>query len=147
MMTQVNPTRPTGRDDAGAENRIDRRLKLIKALLFATGIPCGAYFGWYLSSNDFDLSAPMSPVAALLMAATYLLANLFGWLALAKVMDEVEKTHLYKASGQAASLYLIVYPVWFLLWKGGFVIEPIHWLLFVAFWLSMAGAALYYRFS
>jgi hypothetical protein len=32
------------------------------------------------------------------------------------------------------------------MWKGGFVPEPIHWALFVAFWVALVGAALYYRF-
>jgi hypothetical protein len=29
---------------------------------------------------------------------------------------------------------------------GGFVAEPVHWMLFVLFWLSLALAALWYRF-
>lgn len=145
MMTDVHSGRPENQNDAGPDNRIDRQLKMTKLALFAAGLPCGAYLGWSLAANDLDLSAPISPVAALAMIAVFLLANIAGWVSLSKVIDEVERQNSYKAAAFAGAAYLVGYPVWFLLWKGGFTGEPIHWLLFVLFWFSLASAAVYYR--
>lgn len=132
--------------DAGPENRIDRQLKIIKGLLFGVGLACGAYSGWYVAANGLDFNSPWPPELAAAIASLYLLAMLIGSIALSKVMDEVEKGRAYKASAFAGSIYLIVYPVWFLMWKGGFVAEPLHWALFLLFWASLASATAYYRF-
>ena len=49
-------------------------------------------------------------------------------------------------SALAGAGYMLAYPAWFLLWKGGVVAEPIHWVLFVGFWLLLAGGTIFYRF-
>jgi hypothetical protein len=61
-------------------------------------------------------------------------------------MDEVERQRSYKAGSLAGATLIVVYPVWFLLWKGGFVVEPIHWVLFVLFWLGLAFGMIWYKY-
>ncbi len=129
-----------------AERLQQKRRRSVIAVLFVAGLCSGAYVGYTIASQDLDFSAPWSPLACLLIAAVYLLAMTWGSVALSKHMDEVERENSYKAASAAGAAYLIVYPVWFLLWKGGFVAEPIHWALFVMFWLVLAAASLYYRY-
>jgi hypothetical protein len=63
-----------------------------------------------------------------------------------RVMDEVDRQRGYKAASFAGTVLIVVYPAWYFLWRGGLVVEPIHWLLFGLFWLSLAFATLWYRF-
>ncbi|WP_331041222.1 hypothetical protein [Allosphingosinicella sp.] len=123
-----------------------RRRGVIVGTLFVLGTITGAYGGWTMAETDFDLSQPWSPTICLILAGIYLAAMLFGSIALSKQMDEVERQVHYKAAGVAGGTYAVVYPTWFLLWKGGFVPEPIHWALFILFWVALAASTLYYRF-
>ncbi|HYD38371.1 MAG TPA: hypothetical protein VEA60_12200, partial [Allosphingosinicella sp.] len=87
-----------------------------------------------------------SPTFAALLAGLYLVAVVGGGVLMNGVMDEIERQRGYKAVSFAGAALMVVYPTWFLLWKGGFVAEPVHWMLFVLFWLSLALASLWYRF-
>lgn len=127
-------------------NPIDRQLKIIKGILFGIGLACGVLIGWHIGFNGLNLSDPWPPAMAAGIASLYVVAMIAGSVALSRVMDEVEKQRSYKAGALAGAIYVIVYPVWFLLWKGGFMIEPIHWLLFILFWVSLASGTIYYRF-
>jgi len=128
------------------ERTQSRRRKTIIGTLFVLGMISGAYVGYTVAEDGFDPSRQWSPTVCLVLAGTYLAAMIFGSIALSKHMDEVERQVQYKAAAAAGGLYAIVYPVWFLLWKGGFVAEPIHWALFLLFWVALAVSALYYRF-
>lgn len=128
------------------ESRKDRQAKIVKGLLFGVGLVSGAAVGFHVATSGFDFSGPWPPVLSAGIAALYLLSMLLGSVALSRLTDEVERSRNYKSAAFAGGVYLIVYPVWFLLWKGGFVGEPVHWLLFILFWVSLAVAAIYYRF-
>lgn len=144
MMTLTKKETAPGEGERRELGR-DRYTKIVKGVLFGVGLCCGAAVGYYIASNDFDLTAQWPPELAAGIAVLYLLAMLAGSVALSRSMDEVEKARQYKAVAFAGAVYLIVYPLWFVLWKGGFAIEPIHWALFAGFWLSLVGAAAYYR--
>jgi len=118
----------------------------IKAALFVTGLAVGIYVGGALIGGDFDFAAPWPPAAALAIAAVYLVAMIAGGLLISRSLDELERSRTYRAAAAAGNVYLLVYPTWFALWKGGFVPEPVHWALFILFWLSLALATLWYRF-
>lgn len=136
-----------GLGEGERRERVARRMRFgIKGALFAAGLFTGIYVGANFVRNGFDFSAPWSPVAAVIIVAVYLAAMTVGSRLLSRHMDEVERDRGYKAAAAAAAAYVIVYPVWFALWKGGFVAEPVHWVMFVLFWLSLALATLWYRF-
>ena len=122
-----------------------RRRTIIFAALFVAGLFTGMYGGWKLAEGDFDISAPWSPVASLGFTALFLGAMLIGSVLLSKNTDEVQRDIYYKMSGLAGSVYVVVYPAWFMLWKGGFVPEPSHWILFILFWLSLVIGSVVYR--
>jgi Na+-driven multidrug efflux pump len=124
-----------------------RRKWLIVSVLFALGLFTGFYMG-YQDGAAAALGRPAawSPTVAALLAAAYLAALLIGGILMNGVMDEEERQRAYRAVSFAGTVLIVVYPTWFLLWKGGFVTEPVHWVVFVLFWLSLALASLWYRF-
>ncbi len=129
------------------EARRRRKRWLIVAALAAVGFAPGLY----LVYNDGaalaeSRSADWPPILSLGLAGLYLAAVIGGGFLLRNVTDEVERQNGYKAASFAGMALMIVYPVWFLLWRGGFVAEPVHWMLFLLSWLSLALASLFYRF-
>jgi cation transport ATPase len=133
----------------GERREAARRRKrwLIVAALALVGVVPGFYMGFQHGAAAAQ-SRPLvwSPTVAALLAGLYLVAVAGGAVLMNSVMDEVERQRGYKAVSFAGAVLMVVYPTWFLLWKGGFVAEPVHWILFVLFWLSLALASLFYRF-
>ena len=129
-----------------AEAASRRKRFAVLSALFAAGLFTGFYIGFTDAESLFDAEAKWSPGIALALLATFLIAMIGGSYALRDHMDEVQRQNAYKAGCFAAAFYLVAYPAWFLLWKGDFVAEPHHGIMFIAFWLSLAGASLWYRF-
>jgi cytochrome bd-type quinol oxidase subunit 2 len=137
---------PRGEGERRDASRRRKRWLIVGALAVAGFIP-----GLYLGYNDGvalaeSRSSIWSPTLSLGLVVLYLAAVIGGGLLLRNVTDEVERQNSYKAASAAGMALMIVYPVWFLLWRGGFVPEPVHWMLFLLFWLSLALASLFYRF-
>lgn len=134
--------------DVGARSEKARRNRrsAIIALCFVAGLPIGFYIGYAVVGPGLDLSAPWPPAIAFGSLALYLAAILFGSIALARQMDEVETARQHKASAFAVAVMLTVYPAWFFLWKGEVLPEPVHWMMFVLLWLSLMAGSLYYRY-
>ena len=145
----VRPMRGEAPAGEGERREAARRRKrwLIVSALAAIGFVPGLYVGFQHGAAAAQGEMPVwSPTFAAALAGLYLAALLVGTLLLNSVMDEVERQRGYKAVSFAGAALMVVYPTWFLLWKGGFVAEPVHWVLFVLFWLSLALASLWYRF-
>ncbi|HYJ81925.1 MAG TPA: hypothetical protein VEW26_03655 [Allosphingosinicella sp.] len=120
---------------------------LIVGGLALVGMAPGFYIGFQHGAAAAQSRAFIwSPALSMAMAALYLVAVIGGGTLLNRVTDELEKAQGYKAASFAGLALMIVYPTWFLLWKGGFVPEPVHWMLFILFWASLALATLFYRF-
>jgi hypothetical protein len=129
-----------------AEASSRRKRIAVLGALFAAGLFTGFYIGFTDAGTLLDADAKWSPGISLALLATFLIATIGGSYALRDHMDEVQRQNAYKAGCFAAAFYLVAYPTWFLLWKGDFVAEPHHGVMFIAFWLSLAGASLWYRF-
>jgi hypothetical protein len=141
------------RDSAerGEGERRDSARRRKRWLIIGSLAVAGFFPGLYLGSNDGAAltkinSETWSPTLVAVLVGLYLVAIVGGGLLLRGVTDEVERQNGYKAASFAGMALMLVYPIWFLLWRGGFVPEPIHWVLFVIFWLSLALASLWYRF-
>lgn len=124
-----------------------RRKRLIMAVLLLIGVVPGLYVGTQLGAASAE-GRPLvwSPVLAASLAGLYLVATIGGGLLMGRFADELERQRNYQAASVAGLAMMTVYPTWFFLWKGGFVPEPVHWILFLIFWLSLALATLWYRF-
>ena len=152
MMGAVVPLRKEGAmakaevsGGEAAERATRRRRLMILSGPFAAGLMLGGYVGF----REFDIlsgNADWPPAVAIGLAAAFLLSVLGASLLLNRQMDEVERLNSYRASSIAGTFYFIAYPVWFLLWKGGLVPEPMHGALFLGFWAILIAAYLYYRY-
>lgn len=137
---------PRGEGERYEASRRRKRWAIVAALAVAGFVP-----GLYLGYNDGaalaeSRSGIWSPALSLGLIGLYLGAVIGGHFLLRNVTDEVDRQNGYKAASFAGFTLMVVYPIWFLLWRGGFVPEPIHWMLFLLFWLSLALASLFYRF-
>lgn len=145
----ARPVRVEAPHGEGERREAARRRKRwwIVAALCAIGFVPGLYVGMQHGAAAAE-SQPLvwSPTMAALLAGLHLVAVAGGGILMNSVMDEVERQRSYKAVSFAGAALMVVYPTWFLLWKGGFVAEPVHWMLFVLFWASLALASLWYRF-
>jgi hypothetical protein len=129
-----------------ADSARRRKRALVIAVLFAAGLFSGFYVGKTDPHSLFNSEASWNPGVSLLLTAVFLLVIVGGSIALHGNTDEVERQGQYKAVALAAAVYMLLYPSWFMLWKGGHVPEPSHGIVFIAFWLSLACASLWYRF-
>ena len=120
---------------------------LIIAALFVAGIVPGFYLGYQDGAALAESRIAVWPPAAVAgLLALYLVAVVGGGYVLNKVADELDRQRGYKAVSFAGTVLMIVYPVWYVLWRGDFAPEPVHWMLFILFWASLALASLFYRF-
>jgi hypothetical protein len=94
----------------------------------------------------FNRETSWNPAVSLLLTAIFLLSVIGGSLVLHGNTDEVERQSQYKAVSIGAGAYILLYPSWFMLWKGGHVPEPNHGVVFLVFWLSLSAASIWYRF-
>jgi len=79
-------------------------------------------------------------------AAVTLLVLAIGSILFFRRIDEFERQDNLFASAVATNVVLIGYPVWFMLWKGGWVAEPEHSLVFAALFVAASVAYLYRKF-
>jgi len=149
MMTRMMG-RPVAEPDPGTGEALERaarrkRIFTIGALAVMSFIP-GFYLGY--TENDELLLAgdKWPPMFALGLAGFYLGAVIAGAVLMHRQTDEVALANQYKATALAGSIFVIVYPLWYILWKGGFVIEPMHLVIYGLFLLTALGGLLYYRF-
>jgi hypothetical protein len=123
-----------------------RKRILVLATLFVVGLATGFYAGFRDAVAIFERGGTWPPAMALGMLALFVIAMVAGTWVMNQVMDELDRQRGYKAATLAAVVLLTGYPIWFLLWKGGFVAEPSHWLIYVLFLVAMAIGKLWYRF-
>ncbi|QIL02798.1 hypothetical protein G7078_08395 [Sphingomonas sinipercae] len=146
-MTRV---KPMVEDKMGVGERreaMTRRKQVgIIAALAVPGFLAGVFIGRGEAKALLDGADVWSPELAIATTIVYLVAIIGASILLHKTMDEVQTQTQYKASAFAGTAFMVVYPVWFLLWKGGFVIEPIHWVIYILFVFTSLAASAYYRF-
>ena len=148
MMAQIRRAgafEPLSDGERLERSRRRRKLLIIGALAMVGGIG-GGIVGGREADHLFDLAHPWPPTLCLALAAIFLIAVGIGKFALRGQIDEVEKLAKLKATHVGAALFLIGYPIWFLLWKGGFVPEPQHVVIYAVLLVVMLLASLFYKF-
>gem|GEM_PF-1083496 len=123
-----------------------RKRILVIASLFVVGLVTGFYAGFRDAVAVFERRGSWPPAMALGLLGLFVVAMIAGTYVMNQVMDELDRQRGYKAASLGAVVLLTGYPVWFLLWKGGFVAEPSHWLIYVLFLVAMGLGQLWYRF-
>ena len=144
MMAKASKFR--GEESGEALERSRRRRKYwIIGVLAGIGFVAGFTAGFTQPHRLFDPSLSWSPELTLSLAVAWLVAVIGGGLLYARHTDEVEMANGYKAVAVGAVAYVVLYPVWLLLWKGGVLPEPMHFVIFLAFMAVTMVASLFYR--
>ena len=141
--------KPGVSEDQG--ERLERAQRNRKSAIFAGLMLVGGVIGFMVGMLDGDAMLSSSsegwpPAVSIGIAVSYLASVIGGGIALSRQIDEVERLGQYQAVAAAALTYVLVYPVWFVLWMGNLVREPMHGVLFGLFWITLFIAFLYYRF-
>ena len=126
--------------------RREQKIYAIKGSLFAIGLVSGGIVGYLAGESGFASDAKWPTSLSIALVGTYLAAIGIGSWLLRELCDEVERQHHYMAIAFAGMVYVLAYPVWFVLWKSALLPEPSHWQIFAAFYLTLLGAYLFYRF-
>lgn len=91
------------------------------------------------------LEGTMPPALAVALTIAFLLVMLVGSTLLWRNQDEHAKVESLWAIAYASAAFVIVYPTWFLLWKGRLLTEPQHLILFLIFYAGgLVGYAVRY---
>ena len=148
MMAQIS--RPGVSEPLSDYERLERRRRRRKFAIIAAMGAIGGIGGGIVGAREsgrlFDLAHPWPPLLCLALAAAFLLAVALGKFILRSQIDEVERMAKLRATHAGAMLFLAGYPVWFLLWKGGFLPEPQHVAMFAIFLVASLLASLFYKF-
>ena len=122
-----------------------RRKYWLLGVLVGVGFTAGFLSGFTQADGLFDPAQKWPPALGLGLAIAYLVAAVGGGILYSRHTDEFERASQYKAVTLGAGAYIVVYPVWLLLWKSGFVPEPMHFVLYLLFMVTILGASLFYR--
>ncbi|UZK64861.1 hypothetical protein [Sphingomonas sp. M1-B02] len=119
-----------------------RRRKIVGILFIAgaLGGVGGGLMGFYRDQNDPGLIGPLPPVVAIVATAIMAVTIVVASWAYLRAVDEVERLTNYWSSMFTLYFFLVAYPAWYLLWKGGLVPEPRHEIIFVTVYLVMIAA-------
>ena len=148
MMAQIRMagvSEPASDYERIERGRRRRKIGVVVAMGAVGGIG-GGIVGAQQSDHLFDLSHPWPPMLCLALVAAFLLAVAVGTMLMRRQIDEVERMTKLRATHAGAYVLLVGYPIWFLLWKGGFVPEPQHVAIYAVVMLVSLLASLYYRF-
>ena len=140
-MTELPRGEGERREAASRRKRI-----LVLGVLFGTGLVTGFYAGFRDSIAFVERGGTWPPAMALGLLGLFAVAMIAGTYLMNQVMDELERERGYKAASFGAVVLLVGYPAWFLLWKGGFVAQPSHWVIYVLFLVAVSLGLLWYRF-
>ena len=141
----IGVSEPAGEGEALERARRRRKLAIF-AILCLLAFPAGFAIGFTEADELLVMDDRWPPALAAGLAAAYLALVVGGAIALSRQVDEFDRMARYKSAAAAASAFAIVYPTWFLLWKGGFVPEPMHGLLYLGFMAIFVIASLFHRF-
>ena len=137
---------PSGTGEQLNRQRL-RRKRIIIGGLIIVGFVSGFIVGFNEADAWFTGSDSTWPVPlAIGLTVSYLAAIVGGGIAIGRHTDEFELATQYKAVAAASAGYMLIYPPWFVLWMADLVREPMHGILFLVFWASLALASLFYRF-
>lgn len=131
-MTGVTMDRFDARSGEAAERTRRRRFWTIVGACFVAGLPVG-FFAAHFEEGDRSgfLSGTLPPWFAVLASVVTLGAIVGGSLLMLRQIDEMERRDNLLANSMGMFAMVAVYPVWFLLWRGGLTGEPHHGVLFL----------------
>ncbi|HYD14374.1 MAG TPA: hypothetical protein VEC11_16130 [Allosphingosinicella sp.] len=144
MVAKMGATEGAASGEVLERNRRRRKFWII-GTLFVAGFVGGFTAGFTQADDLLDPNHFWPPALAISLAAAFLVVVIVGAIFYGRHLDEFEKAAKQKSVVAAAGAYVLVYPVWLLLWKGGLVREPMHFVIFIGFVAVMGLAKLFHR--
>lgn len=145
MMATAAMNEGSPRSGERIERETRRRRWLALGLLALLGMAVGMVAG-KLDKATVSGMTEWPQAAAIGLAVVYLV--LMGgaqWLG-DRTADELERHRTARSMVIGGYGYLSAYPVWYALWRGGFLPEPDHQILFLIFVVSLLFGAIFARF-
>jgi hypothetical protein len=131
---------------AALERRQKGRQTLILALLMAAG----GVTGFFLATNQQDgmgfYQGVLPAKVAIGLAALWLVSIVGGSVWLNRHIDEIERAAQIWGIAMAGTVVVILYPVWYLLWRGQMIAEPNAHVMFGTLYVVMIAAYLWKKF-
>jgi hypothetical protein len=126
-----------------AYRRQSRRKTAVVGALFLGGALVGGVIGFLDQSPSRSvLDMNPTPGVAIGIVVAFVLLVGIGTKLWWQRMDEVERRGHLVANSWASAVMVMGYPIWFVLWRGGLVVEPQHTVLFAATILAGALSAI-----
>ena len=152
-MTRGVAPKPAGASVArpelsGAEEAERRKRRKWWTMLGVSGLAgFGTGLGFVLAEKgDGFLSGRIPAPLAIGFAALYVVVILAGTVAMKRMTDELELHNNLYGVAMGGSAVLLVYPPWWLLWRGEVVPEPGHEILFLLLFASAMLAYLWKKY-
>jgi len=144
MMAKVEDFDGAASGEALERSRRRRKYWLL-GILGGGGFAAGFLSGYTQADQLFDPAYKWPPALGVGLVIAYLVAAIGGGMLYSRYTDEFARMAQYKAVALGAGAYVIVYPVWLLLWKSGLVPEPMHFIIYLLFMAVVLIASLFYR--
>lgn len=147
MMAEASAMRDENLDvGEAAELQQTMRTKRVLALCGISGFVAGLAFAWGELGDGAFLSGTIPAWLAVAIALSYVVAMTWGSIAFKRSADEHEMQINIWGSAIGASALLLIYPPWWVLWRGGLIGEPVHEILFATLFIVAIGAYLWKKF-
>jgi hypothetical protein len=146
----VNLRRAGVSEPIGHGETLERRQKNRQTLILALLMAAGGVTGFFLATNQQDgmgfHRGVLPAKIAIGLAALWLVSIVGGSIWLNRHIDEIERAAQIWGIAMAGTIVVILYPVWYLLWRGQIVPEPSGHIMFGALYVAMIAAYLWKKF-
>lgn len=141
MMNWGAAMREAGEGERAAQARSRKFWSIVTALFLAGGV-IGAF---HAVMTDGNMAGDLPGGAAIAIAAIWAISLTVGSWYFFRSIDELELHDNLWAGTFSLYFYCIAYPVWFVLWKGGLTLEPMHEVMFIATMIVMCASYLWMK--
>jgi hypothetical protein len=134
----------------GPGESLERRRRGRQTLILALLMMAGGATAWVLMDVQQDgadlFRSPIPARVAIALALLWLISIIGGSLWYKRNIDEIEVAQQLWSIAAAGSIVLILYPAWYLLWRGQMLPEPNGHIMFGALYAVMIAAYLWKKF-
>lgn len=148
MMAETGTTGVS--DPIGTGEKLERRQKRRQTLILGLLMVAGGITGLALSLTEQDgagfFQGAIPPWIAMALAALWLVSVVGGSFWLKRHIDEIEQAAQIWGIATAGTVVIVLYPVWYLLWRGQMIVEPNAHIVFGTLYVVMIAAYLWKKF-
>ena len=142
--------RPGVSEPIGPGEALERRERARRSFILYALMIVGGVTGLGLSVGPEHgagiLTGAIAPWLALSLAALWLVSIIWGSIVYARHIDEIDRAAQIWGIATAGSTVLILYPAWYILWRGRLLPEPNAHIIFATLYVVMILAYLWKKF-